>query len=137
MKITICGSMKLSKKMLDVKNELELLGHKVILPHNTDKYAETGNSDHVSGESAKNKIEHDLIRDYYRVIGDSDAVLIVNEELKGIKDYIGGNSFLEMAFGHVLNKRVYILNNIPDISYTDEIVAMQPIVLNGDLRRIS
>jgi len=137
MKITICGSMKLSKKMLDVKNELELLGHKVILPHNTDKYAETGNSDHVSGESAKNKIEHDLIRDYYRVIGDSDAVLIVNEELKGIKDYIGGNSFLEMAFGYVLNKRVYILNNIPDISYTDEIVAMQPIVLNGDLRRIS
>lgn len=136
MKITICGSMKLSKKMLEIKNELELFGHDVIVPRYTEEYAKMDSLDHVSQESANNKINHDLIRDYYNEIGKSDAVLIVNEELKGVKDYVGGNSFLEMAFGHVLNKKVFLLNNIPEMSYTDEIIAMQPILLNGNLAMI-
>ena len=34
-----------------------------------------------------------------------------------------------MGFAHVLNKKIYLLNNIPEMSYSDEIRAMQPIVL--------
>ena len=54
----------------------------------------------------------------------------------GIPNYIGGNTFLEMGFAHVLNKKVFLLNNIPAMPYDDEIKDMQPIVLNGDLLKI-
>jgi len=34
-----------------------------------------------------------------------------------------------------LNKKIYLLNNIPDIFYKDEIVAMQPIIINEDISK--
>lgn len=82
------------------------------------------------------KKKFDLIRWYYNSIFNSDAVLIVNLEKNRIKNYIGGNTLLEMGFAHVLNKRIFLLNDIPDISYRDEILAIQPIVINGDLNKI-
>jgi len=39
MKIVICGSMSASKRMVELKKSLLKMGHKVILPKNTDKYA--------------------------------------------------------------------------------------------------
>ena len=63
-------------------------------------------------------------------------MLLVNEKKNGIENYIGGNTFLEMSFGHVLGKAVYVLNDIPALSYTSEIAAMQPIILKGDLNKI-
>ncbi len=135
MKIVICGSMRFSKEMLEVKEKLIDIGHEVILPKHSEEYAKTGISDFETGESTQNKIKNDLIRDYFKVINNSDAVLIVNQDTD-ITNYIGGNSFLEMGFAHALNKKIFILNNIPEMSYTDEIVAMQVIALNGDLSRI-
>jgi len=84
----------------------------------------------------KNKVKNDLIREYYREIGDSDSILVINENINGVKNYIGGNSFLEMGFAHVLNKKIFLLNPIPEIGYKDEILAMQPIILEGDLSQI-
>lgn len=136
MKIVICGSMRLSKKMLKIKEELTKLGHFVIVPRHTEEYALLNTSDHMHNESVKNKINHDLIRQYFNEIEKNDAVLVVNDLLKNIPNYIGGNSFLEMGFAHVLNKKVYLLNPIPEMSYSDEIVAMQPIILNGDITKL-
>jgi len=56
MKIAICGSMSLSKEMLEAKSELENLGHEVLVPVHSEKYAELGSSDNESGESAKIKL---------------------------------------------------------------------------------
>ncbi|MBT4597707.1 hypothetical protein HOC76_01665, partial [bacterium] len=53
--------------------------------------------------------------------------------LRKIDSYIGGNTFLEMGFAHVLGKKIFLLNGIPDISYKAEIIAMQPKCLKGDL----
>ena len=128
--------MRLSKKMLKIKEELTKLGHFVIVPRHTEEYALLNTSDHIHNESVKNKINHDLIRQYFNEIEKNDAVLIVNDSLKNIPNYIGGNSFLEMGFAHVLNKKIYILNPIPEMSYSDEIVAMQPIILNGDITKL-
>lgn len=63
-------------------------------------------------------------------------MLIANVERKGIKGYIGGNSFLEMGFAFVLKKPIYLLHEIPDIEYRDEIEAMMPIIINGDFSKI-
>ena len=136
MKITICGSMRLSKEMLEMKHKLTKLGHEVILPRHTEEYAQLDTSDHMHNESVKNKINHDLIREYFKEIKEGDAILVINETLKGIENYIGGNSFLEIGFAHVLDKKIFLLNPIPEVGYKDEILAMQPVVLNGDLSKI-
>lgn len=135
MHVVVCGSMTSSEKMVEIKNELESLGHSALLPMHTEAYANKEKTEESDEESAENKIEGDLIRDYYKKIEDADVVLIVNEKKNGVEGYVGGNTFLEMGFGHVLNKKVYMLNEIPDVSYTSEIVAMQPIVLDGDLTK--
>jgi predicted RNA-binding protein with PUA domain len=62
--------------------------------------------------------------------------LVVNEDLNNVEGYIGGNTFLEMGFAHVLNKKIFLLNPIPEMGYEDEIVAMKPVVLNNDLEKI-
>jgi hypothetical protein len=136
MKIIICGSMSSSKEMVDAEHKLVALGHSVVLPEFTHEYAKMDTLDEMHTESAKNKIEYDLIRQYFNKIKDGDAILLVNIERKGIEGYIGGNSFLEMGFAHILNKPIYLLHSIPEMGYKDEIEAMNPILLNGDMTKI-
>lgn len=128
--------MKVSVKMLEVGDELQKFGHEVVLPRHTQEYAEMKTSDHIHNESIKNKINNDLIRDYYEKIKASDAILVVNCDLNGVAGYVGGNSFLEIGFAHVLNKKIFLLNQIPETSFKDELIAMQPVVLNGNFRLI-
>lgn len=42
-----------------------------------------------------------------------------------------------MGFAYVLKKKIFLLNPIPELSYSDEIKAMKPIVLDGDLKKIN
>jgi predicted RNA-binding protein with PUA domain len=128
--------MVFSREMVGASERLEKQGHIVVIPKHTKEYALLNSLDEMHGESVKNKIEHDLIRDYYEEIKNSDAILILNLEKSGVENYIGGNSFLEMGFAHVLNKKIYLLNPIPEIGYSDEIIAMQPMILDGNLNMI-
>ena len=89
----------------------------------------------------RNSQKVDFFDRYYALIKDSDAILIINEEKKHIKNYIGGNTLIEMGFAYVLKKKIYLLNGIPKkcerMHYVDEIVDLKPIILNGDLSKIS
>jgi hypothetical protein len=136
MKIVICGSMIFAKEMLEVKAELEKLGHVVTLPHNTERYAQSQLALETRAESIKNKIKYDLIRAYYQEIKAADGVLILNYDKGGIDNYIGGNSFLEAGFAHILKKKVYFLYDIPKMLYSDELRALQPIIIDGDFKKI-
>jgi predicted RNA-binding protein with PUA domain len=136
MKIVICGSMSASNDMLKISKELSQQGHTTILPRNTKNYANGNYKYEDRHESFKNKIENDLIRDYFKEIKNSDAVLIVNSRKGDIDNYCGGNSLIELAFGYALEKKLYLVNPIPDLTYADEIKAMEPIILNGDLSKI-
>lgn len=51
-------------------------------------------------------------------------------------NYVGGNTFLEMGFAHVLGKPIFMQFPIPDMGYRDEMEAMNPRVINGDLAAI-
>jgi hypothetical protein len=128
--------MSASKEMVESEKKLIELGHEVILPEFTHEYAQMETLSKMHTESARNKVDYDLIRGYFDKIKSGDAILIVNVERKNIPGYIGGNSFLEMGFAHILNKPIYLLNQIPEIGYRDEIEAMNPIVLNGILENI-
>ncbi|MDD5221351.1 MAG: hypothetical protein PHV47_02000 [Candidatus Pacebacteria bacterium] len=129
MKIALCGSMLFSKEMMEIKTKLESFKHVVVLPKDIEKY--------ISGEKETEgrweKQAGDLFRNYWNEINKSDAVLIVNISKNNIENYIGGSTLIEMGFAHILNKKIYLLNSVPEMNYKAEIGAMNPIILNGDL----
>lgn len=136
MKIILCGSMSAHQEMLDAKRKLEANGHIVEMP-NLDNLGNELDENGNSMETAHIKIKDDLIRGYFYKIKNSDAVLAINSNKNNIVGYIGGNTFLELGFGYALNKKIYLLNQYTNkIPYYDEIDAMQPIILNGDIGKI-
>jgi len=130
--VTICGSMAFAREMDELKRQLLKIGHEVTSPPELHRYLEPDHHVDVKAE----KVELDVIRLYYDEIQKTDAVLILNNEKNGIPGYIGGNVLIEMAFAHVLEKKMFLMFEIPKMTYSDEIEAMQPIVLDGDLGRI-
>lgn len=145
MKITLCASIAFTNKIKEVADILLKQGHSVEIPYMAKKILDGDISleeylkikQKVGDIDFRNKAEEDLIKRYYRLIKESDAILVLNIDKEGNKNYVGGNTFLEMGFAYILNKKVFLLNDIPDTSYKDEIVAMQPIILNGDLSKIN
>ena len=140
MKITICGSSAFRIEKVELFDKLKELGHEPIIhPHYIEsvKEGKTEIMDRIEkGEHAQLKIENNYIMWYYNAIVSSDAVLVVNLEKNNQKSYIGGNVFLEIGFAYVNNKKIFLLNPIPNVSYKDEIVAMQPVIIDGDLSKI-
>lgn len=128
--------MVFSKEMLDVKHILEDAGHIVYISDTTKKYL--GKTENESENLAiRIKYNSDAIKNHYRKIQKSDAILVLNYDKKGIKNYIGGNTFLEIGFAHVLDKKIYLLNQIPKIEYYySEIKAMRPIILKSSLEKL-
>ena len=132
MKITICASMTFSQHIAQVASQLERMGHQVYLPEPLE--GPTAGFD--GQEAARRKIRHDLIRRHWEKIKESEAILVLNYEKDGVPNYVGGNSFLEMGFAHVLSKKIYLLHDVPDMSYRSEMLAMRPVILGGDLDRL-
>lgn len=132
MRISICGSMSFAKEMIEAKKDLEGKGHTVTVPADADKYA----AGEKTAETKWEKIEEDVIRNYFKKIKQSDAVLILNKDKNNIINYVGGNALIEMAFAYVLKKKIFLLNPVPKMHYSDEIEAMQPMIINNDLSKI-
>jgi nucleoside 2-deoxyribosyltransferase len=141
MKIAICGSMAFSKQMLKAKESLERKGHIVLVPEFLEKFVKNPRwQDGLfeTGEHREFKKKHDLIKKHYEKIKRSDAILVLNYDKKGVKNYVGGNTLLEIGFAYILGKSIYMINPPPEeLSYCEEIVAMEPIVIDGNLDKIS
>ncbi|OGE73888.1 MAG: hypothetical protein A3I07_03460 [Candidatus Doudnabacteria bacterium RIFCSPLOWO2_02_FULL_42_9] len=136
MKIIICGSISAAEEILSAKKKLEDMRYEVEIPEGVKNLELRGRTEVSVEEKAEDKIKHDLIRGYFEKMKNYDVVLVVNPEKRGVQGYVGGNTLIEMAFGHVLGKKLYVLNPLPELSYTSEILAMQPVVINGNLSMI-
>ncbi len=136
MKIALCHSMQYAEKAKEAQQWFESRGHEASPSSQNEQYL--GLSDEEKEVlKLKHKYDNDAIRTHWNVIKNSDRVLILNYEKHGIPGYIGGNSFLEMGFAHILKKTLYLLNPIPKMPYYEtEIIAMKPIVLDGNLEGI-
>ncbi len=66
----------------------------------------------------------------------NDAVLVLNFEKNSQKNYIGGATFLEIFKAFELNKKIFLFNSIPDGILKDELIGMNPMIINGDLSKI-
>ncbi|MFH0845801.1 MAG: hypothetical protein V1851_00135 [Patescibacteria group bacterium] len=133
MKITICGSMDFAKEMQEIKDFLVKECNEVTAPAELHLWLD----DSTKPDNKWEKLELDVFKNYFKEISHTDAILVVNKNKKGIENYIGGNSLIEMAFAHILDKKIFLFNPIPQMSYTDEIEAMKPIIINRDLSLIN
>ena len=117
--IVVCGSMKVKDKIMEVYDILKGYGYNVLLPL----------------ECLKDVPKNIASRAHFDRISDSNnnIILIVNDTKNGIQNYIGPNSFAEIAFGFYFNKKVYLLNDIYE-PYKDELIAWGVIPLNGNLK---
>jgi hypothetical protein len=147
LKITICGSIAFYDEMILVKNKLESMGHIVDLPpieitlndgskmsvkkyYEIRKNSENDGDDWVWDEKAKAMIGH------FKKVEWSDAILVLNCDKNNIPGYIGRNTLIEMGLAFFLNKKIYLYNQVPEISYREEILVMKPIIINKDLTKI-
>ncbi len=126
-------------EMVDVKNRLCSLGYDAwIHPHyemlvrgEDPEYLERWRA---GGDRAALKREHNTLHEHYKNILESDIILFVNAEKNGVKNYIGGNVLIEMGQAYANNKKILFLYGMPSgLSYMDEIEAMGPICLHGNL----
>lgn len=142
MKIYVLGSTTFMKEMVESKNKLRELGYDGWI-HPTYEALVRGDMPDYLGRLAKKeeraaiKRENNYLKVYYQHILESDAVLIVNLEKNGINNYIGGNALIEMGQAYVNDKKIFLLKDIPtELPYRDEIEAMDPLCLHGDLNNI-
>ena len=149
MKITICSSVDFTPAIIEIKNDLEKMGHTVNIPYMTQKIlnGEISYEEYMYSKIKdrgdiimRDKEAVDMIKRYRDFIIDSDAILVVNLEKKGIAWYIWGNSLIEMWFAYGHGKRIFLYNSIPErweiIHYVDEILDMTPIIINKNLKKI-
>lgn len=120
-KIVLCGSMKVKDEIIKIKDELEKRDYEVLLPIECmqglpKEIASRAHFDRISNPN--NKI-----------------VLIVNATKNGIENYIGPNSFAEIAFAFYFKKDIYLLNDIYE-PYKDEIIGWKVTSLKGNLDNI-
>lgn len=120
-KVVICASVSFGKEIIEWKDKLESMGYDVI------KYPEKIDEDNFLEDY---KLE---FSDCYKSIVNSDMILALNLDKKGVAGYIGAGVFAEMAFAIGLNRtpnkniEIQYLNPISSgvLPYSDELELWQ------------
>lgn len=136
--------------MKKVKRELEALRHEVKMPPEFVKDADgcdipvkeyyklrkaAYNADHTDNWIWERKARA-MIR-HFKKVEWCEAILVVNLPKNGVDGYVGANTLMEMGLAFYLGKRIFMLYPAPDYPYCkEEITAMKPVVINGDLALI-
>ena len=89
--ITLCGSLKFKKEMMEIAEKMALLGNCILTPI----YPIIENVKRTEEQLVKLKEEH------FKRIELSDAILVVN-----VNNYIGDSTSLEIEYAKKLEKEV-------------------------------
>ncbi len=122
--------MKFDPEMTDIKRRLEARGYEVDKPNIVEGYAYGDKLD----ENAN--LKRGFIDEHFAKIDTSDAILVVNHEKNGVDNYIGGNTLMEITYAYAHGLEIFLLNPVPDVSYSDEIHGIHPVLLGGDIANI-
>lgn len=135
MKILLICSKAFYSKILNYKKQLEEMGHEIYLPNCFDApeteflYKQKGAEEHA-------KFKARMFKQSEETISKMDAVLVLNFDKNGQKNYIGGATFLEVYDAFRLNKKIYFLHSLPEGILHDELIGFSPVILNEDLSKI-
>jgi len=144
--VTICGSIAYINEMYELKTQLEQFGFEVKVPPNQVKGPDgkimpaREYYDHKKAAGNDSWVWRDhsaLITEHFEKVAAADAVLIANYSKNGIENYIGANTLMEMGLAFYLGKPIFLLHPVPEIAYKEEIIGMRPVVIQGDLQKIT
>lgn len=132
MRIYVCGSMSFADQMMATKQKLEALGHTVLVSSFVESHLGLSHEE-SEAQAIKEKHAEDAMKVDFKKLHEVDAMLVLNYDKRGIANYIGGNTLLEMGLGHVLDCKIFLTNPVPEIPYyQSEIEAMHPVIIGDD-----
>ena len=140
--VVLCSRASFYKQVLEVRDALKKMGFKVAVPLTAGKMETSGDFDVSTyktwfGDAKTYGRKTFLTKHHFKKVEKGDVVLVLNYEKNDKPGYIGGAVLAEMAIGLHFGKKIYILDPIGEtVSYKEEILGMQPVILNGDLALI-
>ena len=120
-RIVLCGSRKFKDNIIELGKYLENKGYEVIVPK--EFFVSMSKKEHAMLHFSEISKER------------TDCILVVNEDKEDIKNYIGPNSFAEIAMAFYHGKKVFLKNDIYT-PYQDELAGWEVIPLKGDLEKM-
>ena len=131
-RIVLIGSMGVYSNVLDFAGRLNSSGINTIVPEEEDSAVQQLSL--FDFEQFKRRVSFA----YLRKIRDprTYCVLAINLDRHGILNYIGPNTFAEIAVAFAQSKKIYLLQGVPE-AYADELSAWRSIPLYGDLEKLA
>jgi diphthamide synthase subunit DPH2 len=136
MRIFVVCSKHFYHKIPPIKEYLEKKGHKITLPNSYEQPFKEEELK-LAGKTEHIKFKQEMMRLHEPKIRKNDAILVLNLEKKGIPNYIGGGTFMEIVKAWELDKKVFFWNPLPKCSFTDELIGINPKIINHNLDEIS
>lgn len=130
-RIVICGSMAHYDRMLTCQRELEAAGIYSIVPVEEGERVRSMSPEQFS--DFKRVVSRKWLTEIRRQA--TFGVLAVNLEKHGEPNYIGANTFAEIAIAFNAKKAIYLLRDHYEV-YRDELAAWGAVPLLGDLTRL-
>jgi hypothetical protein len=130
-RVALCGSMSFISQIENIRRMLALEGVWAISPSPDE--LDLAGLDSAGYREYKRQISVAYLRKIKspRTFG----ILVANLDKHGIRDYIGPNSFAEIAVAISHGKAAYLLGDYPDI-YADELSAWGVVPLLGGCQRL-
>ena len=97
-RIVLCGSRRFKDNIISLGEALKNKGYEVVVPR-----------EFIIPMSKK---DHSMLHFSEIANEKTDCILVVNEDKGDIKNYIGPNSFAEIAMAFYHGKRVFLKNDI-------------------------
>ena len=135
MKIFIACSKHFYSEIKRVTDILERMGHRVSYPNSYDepfaeeRFKQMSKKEHIKWKAMMMKRDK-------KNLESQDAILVLNFEKKGIPNYIGGATFLKVYMAWELGKKIFFYNPLPNCSFVDELIGINPVIINGELRLV-
>ena len=130
-RIVICGSMSNYHSLTKWKQRLIGSNVRAIVPRE-----EPALSLHASHDDILELKRQASLR-YFREIMRSETfgIMVINDEKRGIRNYIGANAFAEVSIAFTFRKKIYLLNDMYE-NYEEELEAWGAVALNRNLDRL-
>jgi len=130
-RIVLCGSMSFFGDIIAIQRDLGKHGIPAIVPEAEDEY--------IAALSEENfaEFKRRVSFRYLKKIRSPEtiAILAVNRDKHGIHDYIGPNTFGEIAVAFAQRKKIFLLQGIP-VDYEDELRAWGAVALDGNIENL-
>lgn len=137
MKIAICWSFFFSKEIMDIREHLTTLWHDVLWYEVfLDVLSRVDGTDERYSDI---EVERQAMIQHHDSVATSDAILVCNFDKNEIPGYIWWSTLMEIGIAYHLKKKIFILNTLPNdkqLKYIQEIILVQPTIINWDLSKI-